>query len=63
MRWHEITEFEVETTINMPEYVEHSLEGRLNVWRKTSSKYIRVTYKEEADKILVITAVKKKKGW
>lgn len=38
-------------------------EGRLNAWLKTSEKYLRVTYKKETDKILVITAVKKKKGW
>ncbi len=46
-----------------PDFVEPSLEGRLNAWKKASGKYLRVTYKEEASKFLVITAVKKKKGW
>jgi hypothetical protein len=26
-------------------------------------KFLRVTYKEEIDRFLVVTAVKKKKGW
>ena len=30
---------------------------------KTSDKFLRVTYKEENDRFLVISAVKKKKGW
>ena len=30
---------------------------------EVSEKYLRVTHKQESDKILVITVVKKKKGW
>jgi len=30
---------------------------------KSADKFIRVTYKNEPAKIMVITAVKKKKGW
>ena len=63
MRWHKITESEVESAIQEPEYLEPSTEGRFNGWIKTSDKFLRVTYKEETDRFLVITAVKKKKGW
>jgi hypothetical protein len=63
MRWHQITETEVESAIQGPEFVEPSIEGRSNAWIKTSDKFLRVTYKEEADRFVVITAVKKKKGW
>ncbi len=63
MRWHRITESEIESAINKPDFIEPSSEGRLNVWIKVAEKYLRVTYKEESDRILVITAVKKKKGW
>jgi hypothetical protein len=63
MRWHRITEAEVISTIENPQYLEPSIEGRINAWTETSGKFLRVTYKEELDKILVITAVKKKKRW
>jgi uncharacterized protein YuzE len=46
-----------------PEYLEPSIEGRSNAWIETSGKFLRVTYKEEQDRFLIITAVKKKKGW
>jgi hypothetical protein len=62
MRWHKITETEVESAIQKPEFLEPSTEGRFNAWEKISDKFLRVTYKEETDRFLVITAVKKKKG-
>ena len=63
MRWHRITEAEVESALQNPEFLEPSVENRLNAWIKTSDKFLRVTYKEEIDRFMVITAVKKKKGW
>ena len=63
MRLHRIKESEIESAINNPDFIESSSEGKLNVWLKVSEKYLRVTYKQESDKNLVITAVKKKKGW
>jgi len=63
MRLHRITETEVESTIQKPEQLEPSVEGRLNAWVETSGKFLRVTYKEEDDNFLVISAVKKRKGW
>lgn len=63
MRLHRITEAEIESAINNPDFIEPSPEGKLNVWKKVSEKYLRVTFKEDAGKVLVITAVKKKKGW
>jgi hypothetical protein len=63
MRWHRITEVEVESALQNPEFLEPSVEQRLNAWIKTSDKFLRVTYKDETDRFLVITAVKKKKGW
>jgi len=63
MRLHRITETEVESTIQKPEQLEPSAEGRLNAWVETSGKFLRVAYKEEDDNFLVISAVKKRKGW
>jgi len=63
MRQHNTAETEVEAAIAEPDFTEPSLEGRINVWKKTDEKFLRVTYKDEPARILVITAVKKKKGW
>jgi hypothetical protein len=63
MRLHRITEAEVELAIQKPEYLEHCTEDRFNAWIKTTDKFLRVTFKEEQSGFLVITAVKKKKGW
>lgn len=63
MRRHRIKEEEVEAAIENPEFLEPSVEGRHNTWIKTAGKFLRVTYKEDAADFIVITAVKKKKGW
>jgi len=63
MRWHKITELEVESALEAPEFLEPSVENRLNAWMKSFDKFLRVTYKEERDRFLVISAVKKNKGW
>jgi len=63
MRLHVITEDEIESAIQKPEFLEPSMEGRLNAWVETSGKFLRVTYKETDDALWVITAVKKRKKW
>lgn len=63
MRLHRVTEAEVESAISNPEYLEPSIEGRLNAWIELSEKFLRVTYKEEENNFLVISVVKKRKGW
>ena len=63
MRLHKILETEVKSVIERPEHLEPSKEGRLNAWTEISGKFLRVTYKEEPDNFLVISAVRKRKGW
>ena len=63
MRRHEIEEAEIESAIQRPEFLQPSLEGRMNAWKEISGRFLRVTYKEEKDRILVISAVRKRKGW
>jgi hypothetical protein len=63
MRLHKISEEEIELAINKPDFIEVSSEGRFNAWMKISEKYLRVTFKQEAERILIITAVKQRKGW
>ena len=63
MRLHRISENEIELAIKEPAYLEPSIEGRFNSWLETSGKFLRVTYNEDENGFLVISAVRKKKGW
>lgn len=62
MRWHRLPQELVERSIVNPEYVEKK-NDRINAWLKTESGFIRTTYKKEADNIVVITTVRKKRGY
>jgi len=42
--------------------METSIKGRINVYKIIGKKYIKVTYKELPDEILVISVVDKGKG-
>jgi hypothetical protein len=63
MRLHKITEKEVESALQNPAHLETSVEDRLNAWVETSGKFLRVTYKEDKNNLLVISAVKRRRGW
>ena len=56
-----VTEEEAEITINGPEYIEPSIKGRKNVFKSMNGRFLRVTYKEEYDHILVITVTVRKR--
>ncbi|MFZ3064619.1 MAG: DUF4258 domain-containing protein [Nitrospirota bacterium] len=61
MKEREITEEEAKITIKEPEYTEPSAKGRTNAFKFISNKFLRVTFKEEYDHILVITVTMRKK--
>jgi len=46
MRLHVITEDEIESAIQKPEFLEPSMEGRLDAWVETSGKFLRVNTKK-----------------
>lgn len=59
MKWRKISEEEVKLTLDSPDKIEQSIKGRINVFKAIGKKYIKVTYKEFADEILVISVVEK----
>ena len=61
MKEREITEEEAEITIKNPEYTELSVKGRTNAFKFINGRFLRVTFKEESDYILVITVTMRKK--
>ncbi len=50
-----VTEEEAEITIKEPEHLKASIKGRQNAYRFIGGRFLRVTFKEEVNHILVIT--------
>lgn len=59
MKWRKITNSEVEDTIISPEKVEDSIMNRKNAYKHIGERYIKVTFKEKDDIIIIITAMDK----
>lgn len=61
MKWREIDEAEVKTTISNPEKVVDSIRGRKNAFRHIGEKLLKVTYTQDENRIIIITAIDKNK--
>lgn len=59
MRWRKISQVEVEQTLKWPERTELTKEGRKNAFKPIGERYIKVTYRELKDEILIISVVDK----
>ena len=62
MRWHEISEELIEQTLRAPEWEEPSVAGRVNRWKRVVDRFLRVTCRVEPGRIIVISAVFKRKA-
>ena len=62
MRWHEISEELIEQILRAPEWEEPSLAGRVNRWKRIVDRFLRVTCRVEPERIVVISAVFKRKA-
>jgi hypothetical protein len=59
MKWRNISEQEVEEVLRLPEKSESTVRGRLNVYKAIGNRYLKVTYKDFGDYVLIISAVDK----
>ncbi len=59
MKWRRISEEEVTLTLSSPDKTEQSIKGRINVYKTIGTRYIKVTYKEFSDEVLIISVVDK----
>jgi len=59
MKWRSISQSEVELTLKEPEKAELADKGRKNAFKTLGNRYIKVTYRESAYEILIISAVDK----
>lgn len=61
MRQHGITEGDIELCLQNPDQLEPS-RGKMNAWKRMDDRYLRVTFKDEKQETVIITAVLKKKS-
>ena len=59
MKWRRISEEEVALTLSSPDKTEQSIKGRINVYKTIGMRYIKATYKEISDEVLIISVVDK----
>ncbi|MBI5410052.1 MAG: hypothetical protein HZA14_11855 [Nitrospirae bacterium] len=59
MKWRKISEDEVNITVSDPDKTEQSVKGRTNVYKTIGARYIKVTYREFSDEVLIISVVDK----
>ena len=61
MKWRNISIEEVRNTVSYPENMQDSIKGRKNAYKHLNQKWIKVTFKEEYDKIIIVTVIDKNK--
>jgi hypothetical protein len=59
MKWRKISEKEVEETLISPEKTEDSIKGRKNAFRHVGKKWLKVTFIQEIDQLVIITVIDK----
>lgn len=63
MKERSVKEEEAEITLREPDYIEASIKGRINAFKFINNRFLRVTFKEEPEQILVITVTMRKKSF
>jgi len=62
MKWRQISDDEVHLALENPDKIDESIKGRTNAFKFLGERYIKVTYKEFSNEILIISVVDKGKG-
>lgn len=61
MKEREVSEDEVKSALQNPDYIEPDIKERSNFFKFSNGRYLRITSKEEAEYILIITVTIRKK--
>ena len=56
-----VSEAEIDTVMAALDYTEPSVKGRTNAFHFINDRYLRITFREETDHILVITVTVRKR--
>lgn len=58
-----IRQEDIESTLSAPDQVMPTRKGRLNAVKQFGNRFLRVTYREESDCLLIVTVTPRKKPW
>jgi len=61
MKERSVAEEEVALAFDNPDSAEPSIKGRVNTYKFINGRYLRITWKEEADRLLIVTVTIRKK--
>lgn len=59
MKWRKISEEEIKDTLLNPENVKDSIKSRKNAFKHIGKKWLKVTFIQESDLIIIITVIDK----
>ncbi|MDO8491291.1 MAG: DUF4258 domain-containing protein [Dehalococcoidia bacterium] len=61
MRLHDISIEQVTQTLEQPEKVVPSIKGRYNAYRRIGERFLRLTYREEEERFVVVSVTPRKR--
>ena len=60
MKWRQISEDDVKTTVASPDYLQETIKERRNAIKKIGEKLIKVTYRLGHEQIVIVTVIDKR---
>jgi len=60
MKWRQISEDHVKTTVTSPDYLQETIKERRNAIKKIGEKLIKVTYRLRHEQIVIVTVIDKR---
>lgn len=60
-RW-QLTEDDARMVLAAPDRVTASVHGRMNAWKQTPAGWLRVTYRDEPGRQVIITVTQRRRG-
>lgn len=57
MKWRRILDEEVKAVVAFPDNVQETIKNRKNAFKRIGGRVLKVTYRIEHDKVLVITVI------
>ncbi len=61
MRLYDITLEQISQTLSAPDHIVPSLKERYNAYRRIGERFLRVTYREEKERYVVVTVTPRKR--
>jgi hypothetical protein len=61
MKWRRVSEAEVLSVLDVPDRTEQSVDERNNAYKQVGNRWLKVTHKENAGNVVVITVIEKER--